>query len=211
MATYYGYPETSTTYYNSANISSIGTGTLTTIWTPTSNSTADNYYGYYDSSGWQIYDSTKYFGGMLYITVPEETPEQKLTRENRERESANRYAAERADFERQSVEAEKARKEASEKATKLLHDYIGKQRFGLLYQVGYLEVESQKYTGRQYRVMKNAYDKIEILENGKVIDRLCIVPTIQCPEEDRLLSKIVLLESDEELVLAKSNHFPVKN
>ncbi len=66
---------------------------------------------------------------------------------------------------------------------------------------------SQKYKGRKYRVKKDAYSRIQILEGDKIVDELCIVPTVQCPDGDRLLSKVILLECDEEYVLKTSNHF----
>ena len=96
---------------------------------------------------------------------------------------------------------------AKERAMKLLKKHIGLQRYGLLFEAGFIEVDSQKYAGKKYRVSKNAGDRIEIVDNGKVIDELCILPAVTCPDGDKILSKIVLLECDEDYVLAKSNHF----
>ena len=105
------------------------------------------------------------------------------------------------------AKAEEKRVFAAMKAEKLLKDHIGPERFDTLFKIGYLDLNSSKYSGRKYRVFKSAYDRIKVLENDKVMDELCVVPTVNCPENDRVLSKIVLLECDEDYILEKANHF----
>ena len=179
----------------------------TVYWTDyiTTSSTTGSYYSYANTSA----ASTSYYvTGQTFISsyeVPlnyssweiKETEEQKVAREAQYEASMKKQMAE-----------EEERKAAVAKAEQLLKDHIGLERFGSLYQTGHLEVDSQKHAGRKYRVSKNAYDKIQVMDGEKVIDELCIVPTVQCPEGDRLLSKIVLLECDEDYVLATANHFP---
>lgn len=99
-------------------------------------------------------------------------------------------------------------KEAAVKcAEELLREHIGSKAFKELNEVGYIELDSQKYKGRKYRVSKSAFQRIEVIEGNKVVDELCIVPTVQCPDGDKILSKVVLLELAEEYTLQTANHF----
>ena len=92
-------------------------------------------------------------------------------------------------------------------AEELLKGYIGAEAFGKLYEVGYIELDSQKYKDCRYRVKRNHNAVVEVVnKDGKVVDKLCFQPAIDCPAPDQLLTKIVLLELAEEFVLAKANH-----
>jgi len=110
----------------------------------------------------------------------------------------------RARLERER-EYRKQQELATKRAEELLKEYIGLAAFGKLYEVGYIEVDSRRYKGRKYRVPDAGF--IEVIDkDGQVIDRLCIHPRVQCPLADQILSKIVLLELDEEYVLDTANH-----
>lgn len=129
-------------------------------------------------------------------SVPQETPVQKRTRLERE-ESVRKEQA----------ELRKEQEAAVKKAEELLKDHIGLEAFGQLHEVGYLELDSQKHKGRKYRIPKEHMEMIEVLDkDGKVIDQLCIHPAVECPPADHILSRVVLLESAEEFVLAKADH-----
>lgn len=115
----------------------------------------------------------------------------------------------------ETEEQRQAREEEREAAVKiaeeLLKQHIGLDKFGELYSVGHIEVDSHKYKGRKYRVPSDE-KMIEILdENGKVIDRLCIHTAIDCPMPDKVLTRLVMLEYAEELLLAQANHHGVPN
>jgi len=146
-----------------------------------------------------FYSTFTYWNPTIYIECPSipETDEQRQDREQRQ-----------VEYQRQQAEIGKQRKEADNRARELLKQHIGLDAFGKLHEVGYIEVDSQHHKGRKYRIHKNAYERIDVLdEQGKVIDRLCIVRAIQCPDDDLILTKKVLLESVEEYALQVANHF----
>jgi hypothetical protein len=146
-----------------------------------------DFYTYYgiDSNGVQVWP-----------TPPPETEEQNRARLNREEE-----------WKKQQEQLRKEQELAVIQAEQLLKENIGLEAFGKLYKVGYIEVDSQKYKGRKYRIPKVHMARIEVLDDsGKVIDRLCVHPAIECPAGDHILTRKVLLELDEEYILAKANH-----
>jgi hypothetical protein len=185
-------------YYGWINSSSTGT------WYGDSNSTAAS--GAWTTTSTSIQDSTIYYSPTYqrptyytYTTnVPNipETAVAKAARLAREEE----YRAQQ-----KIIDEEKAA--AIAKAEELLKDHIGHQRYKEFYHIGHIELDSEKYHGRKYRVNSNAHSRIEIIEDGKVIDELCIISTVECPGGDLLLSKIVMLESAEETALQVANHF----
>ncbi len=101
---------------------------------------------------------------------------------------------------------EAEQKVAADRAEELLKSHVGLERYGLLYQVGHLEVDSSRYAGRRYRIRKDAHQRILVLEGDKVVDELCIISRVSCPSGDMLLSKIVMAESAEEEMLKVANH-----
>ena len=103
------------------------------------------------------------------------------------------------------AKAEEEARNAENKAKELLEDWLGKEGLAKLYKVGYIEVDSQKYQGRKYRVPQAHMGYIEVIENNKVIDTLCVHPAIQCPPSDHIFSRLVLLKYSEEYLLSKSN------
>ena len=95
---------------------------------------------------------------------------------------------------------------AVEAAEELLKKHIGLERYGELYRVGHIEVDSLKHKGRKYRVPSDER-MIEVLDKkGMVVDRLCIHTAIDCPMPDKILTRLVLLASAEEVLLAQANH-----
>lgn len=136
---------------------------------------------------------------VTYASTPPETEEQKQARLQQE-----------AERQRQVAEQQRRIEEAENKAMALLEECIGSERFAELDSVGYIELDSHKHKGRKYRVSRDATRTIEVLdEDGKVIDKLCVIPTVSCPDYDRVLSKILLLQFSEEYILETANHFPV--
>jgi hypothetical protein len=97
----------------------------------------------------------------VYQKTKPETEEQKTERLARESEAR-----------RKAEELRREQEAAIKRAEELLKEHIGLDAFGELYKVGHIEVDSQKYQGRKYRVFKDAYRTIEVIENGKVMDKL---------------------------------------
>lgn len=111
--------------------------------------------------------------------------------------------------EQHRLEQEQLRREqeaAVKRAEELLKEHIGTRAFGKLHKAGYIELDSQKHKGHKYRVPNNT-DMIEVLDSqGKVVDRLCVHPSISCPVADQILTRLVLLESAEDFILETANH-----
>lgn len=168
----------------------------------TASCTASRAVSYICSDTWSCGTSTTStayysFQSQHYYSSPSpETEKQK--RDRLVRETEYRQEQERLRQERELI---------IKQAEDLLREHIGLEAYGELYKVGYIELDSQKYKGRKYRVKKDACRHIQVIESDKVIDELCIVPTVQCPDGDRILSKVVLLKYDEDYLLAKANHF----
>ena len=171
-------------YYNTGY--GYGVSSTTTITNPTDTAgTAGN-------STWTDYSTT----ATTYTSPEPETEEQK----------AARLEAQRV-FDLEQERLRKELKQAESKAEALLKEHIGLEAFGRLHQVGYIEVDSQKYAGRKYRVPKEKRNLIEVLDGeGRVIDRLCVHPTEAYPIGDEVLARIVMLKFAEEEILKIANH-----
>lgn len=60
---------------------------------------------------------------------------------------------------------------------------------------------------RRYEINQGRAGNVYLLDvEGKRIKRLCIHPTISCPDEDTMLAQKLLLEADEERFLRVANH-----
>ncbi len=168
-------------------------------WVTSSNSTTASgaFTGYYSTITITAAVSRTYGNDSYqpYKPTPE-TKKQKSDRLRCEQESRDR--------------AEQLRKEkeaAIKCAEELLKDHIGVEAFSELHKVGYIELDSQKYQGRKYRVPQEHMNMIDVLDkDGNVIDRLCVHPSVACPPGDHILSRLVLLELAEEYLLKQANH-----
>lgn len=144
-----------------------------------------------DTAG--IYPSNSY----VYYEPEAETEEQRQVRLERQ-----------AEYRQQQEELRQQQEVANKRAEELLKEYIGVKAFGQLHEVGYIELDSQRYKGRKYRVPENHMAYIEVLdEQGRVIDTLCVHPAIQCPPPDHILTRVIMLQNDEEGLLTAANHW----
>lgn len=145
------------------------------------------------SGTWYIYPSNSY----IHLEPEAETEEQRQVRLERQ-----------AEYHRQQEELRQQQEVATERAEELLKEYIGLKAFSQLHEVGYIELDSQRYKGRKYRVPANHMAYIEVLdEQGKVIDTLCVHPAIECPPPDHILTRVVMLQNAEEDLLTAANHW----
>ena len=135
--------------------------------------------------------------------VPVETAEAKRVRLEAQRVREEQY---RLETERR----ERERKEAVAVAEELLAEYVGKDRLAQARQVGHIDVDSQRHQGRKYRVSLEDERMIDVLDDkGVLIDRLCVHANLDCPNPDKVLTRLILLESDEDFILEKANHHGV--
>lgn len=160
-------------------------------------------YPMYDNGTAAVTGGTWYPDKYIYTYITTqpapETKKHKLARLKRQKK-----------WERWQEKLRLKREAAAKRAEELLQNYLGLESFGKLYEVGYIEVDSRKYPGRKYRVSKETSKMIEVLdETGKVIDRLCVQPKIECPAGDHILTKVAFLQMDEESILTKANHHRV--
>lgn len=135
-----------------------------------------------------------------YVPAPE-TEECKQARLAREAEHQRLREAEQ----RQRDEQGRQQAEANNKAKELFRELFGDDMLTKLDSIGYVELDSQKHKGCKYRVRKAG--RIEVLDSlSAPKDLLCIVPALNCPDYDKVISKIILLQCDEDYVLATANH-----
>lgn len=102
--------------------------------------------------------------------------------------------------------AEAKREEANAKAETLLKEMFGKE-YKALTDEGQLLLNSKKYGNLRYRISKDSWKTIDVLDTeDKIVDRLCVVASIDCPDWDTILTKIMLAKFDEERLQAVANH-----
>jgi len=169
-------------------------GTCGTITTDNGTAVAGTLTYYWDY--WEPNFNSFSSGSPISINPEPETDEQRQAREERELE-----------YRRQEDELRREQETAVKRAEELLKEHIGLEAFGKLHEVGYIELDSRRHEGRKYRVSKDCYKRIEVVDDqGKVVDKLCIGPAIGCPPCDVVLARVVLLELAEEYVLETANH-----
>jgi hypothetical protein len=118
-------------------------------------------------------------------------------RERQEAE-AKRWAAEQA-------ERDRKKKEADDRAYKLLTENLTPQQLADFNEFGCFNVVSLK--GNNYRIRKGSVGNLDALDaSGKVVKRLCVHPQGGVPFGDIMLSQKLLLEAGEEdMLLKKAN------
>lgn len=103
-----------------------------------------------------------------------------------------------------SAEIQKA---ADEAAYKLLKNVLSPSEFESLTKDGHLKIPSQTDPECLYIIKRNPAERIEVLRNGKLIEKLCIYFKPQMHKDDQVLAKILMLKEKEEEFLAIANHF----
>lgn len=96
---------------------------------------------------------------------------------------------------------------ADHNAETLLRERLSDEEYRQLCARSYLDVPSQSYANRVYRVPRGP-GQVLVLESGRVVERLCIQPVDSLPEADVILMHKLLIESDERTYLETANHFP---
>jgi hypothetical protein len=127
---------------------------------------------------------------------------------------ANRMEEGRLEKERKKAEEQKQLAETV--ARQLMEIVLGHERLQEYIKQGKVSLDSPSKPGRQYSI--DARNTIEVRENGKLVDRLCIhlVDAEQyrhdsqwLPDADVVVGKAMLVLSDEKRLLATANHNPV--
>lgn len=88
---------------------------------------------------------------------------------------------------------------ALEKSRRLLRKMLSKAEYTALMEKGEVILPSQKDPEITYIIKKNAYEKVIKCKQGKPEESLCVIPSNKdMPAFDNLLSKILLLKTDED-------------
>jgi hypothetical protein len=97
--------------------------------------------------------------------------------------------------------------ETNLRAEKLLKEVLGEGRYKAFALTGSCGIESKKYPGRTYVIRE--YGRVEVIEDGRTIDELCLVPKNQALiAQDVVALKKLMLEGNETEFLKIANHFP---
>ncbi len=96
---------------------------------------------------------------------------------------------------------------ADHAAETLLKNMLSREEYSQLCARAYLEVPSRTHVNRVYRVPRGP-GQVQVVEGGRVIERLCVQPLEALPEADVILMHKLLIEGDEATYLQTANHFP---
>ena len=152
--------------------------TATNVTTATSGLTAD----------WAYRNTTGTATWAPYVpSLPPLTAEQQA-RQDRQMRRFRR-------FRRSEVIARREAKEANEKAKQLLQEILGPD-FVEYQKVGYIELDSRVHPGKKFRV--RAGEIIEVMEDDRIVDRLCIHTSTMVPDDDQMIAKLLTATLDEE-------------
>lgn len=88
--------------------------------------------------------------------------------------------------------------EAKERAEALLQAVLG-PGYADYQHSGYVEVDSQQYPGRRYRIEPGPL--IAVMEGERVVNRLCIHAQAPLPDADEIVAKLLLCQHDEAKLL----------
>jgi hypothetical protein len=96
---------------------------------------------------------------------------------------------------------------ADHTAETLLRAMLSRDEYSQLCARAYLEVRSPAFANRVYRVPRGP-GQVQVVEGGRVTERLCVQPLEALPEADVILMHKLLIEADEATYLQTANHFP---
>lgn len=90
------------------------------------------------------------------------------------------------------------------RAQALLRENLRADQYQQLLQRGYLEIPSQLYPGRCYRIPRSR-GLVRVYEAGQKRGELCLVARDPVPYTDLILAQKLLIEADEAVYLATAN------
>jgi len=99
------------------------------------------------------------------------------------------------------------RREATERARRLLRALLSDDEYQQFCTDGYLKVKSPSYPAREYRIPAFT-GMVLVCENEKPTMRLCVGPTRILPTDDVIVTHLLMIRGDEQRYLSKANAFP---
>lgn len=100
------------------------------------------------------------------------------------------------EVQRQAVEARKVAEVAESTAERLLVEHLDEKQLEQFRNHRYFEVILEN-SRRVYRIKHGWAGNIEVFEDGRLVETVCIHPRTQVPHSDNLLAQKLLLEADE--------------
>lgn len=98
------------------------------------------------------------------------------------------------------------RVEAERRAETLLRDVLSPGEYEQLCLRGYLEVPSQRFADRTYRISRYP-EGVTIYEKGRYVGSLCAVPVEELPSGDIVLLHKLMLSANEDQYLKTAHRF----
>lgn len=98
-------------------------------------------------------------------------------------------------------------KAISANAEHLLRETLTPDEYDGLIKDGHVRIRSQNDPDIVYLVKRAANERIEVYQKDKLREKLCIYFREKLPDDDIVLSKIMMLKHDEQAVLQIANHF----
>ena len=95
---------------------------------------------------------------------------------------------------------------AEHTAEVLLRSTLSSDEYRQLLSRSFVDVPSRTYAGRVYRIPRGP-GQVLVLEDNRVVERLCVQPIEYLPEADVILLHKLLIEGDERTYLETANHF----
>jgi hypothetical protein len=141
-----------------------------------------NYWNYQVQYQYQAqYNGNNYYGNYDgTYSLPPETPEQKLARE----------------------EQEQRRVVAATRAEELLLLHLSEDQQKQYLEKGYFETIVNDKT---YRINKGRAGNVYLIEGGKTKYKYCAHPSAYTPEQDAMLAQLLMLKTDEERFIKTAN------
>jgi len=93
---------------------------------------------------------------------------------------------------------------ANKKSMELLKEWLSEAEYNYLMERGELEIPSQIHDDEIYIIKKAAYEKVIKKKAGKTVSKHCLITKGHFPDGDVLLTKILLLKTNEKEFLEKA-------
>jgi len=86
---------------------------------------------------------------------------------------------------------------------------LGEEQYGRLRRVGYLDLPSQRYRGRVYRL--DSLGRLSYRDAGETTFHatLCVQPEEEVPRDDEIAMRYLLVTADEDRLLEVANPIPI--
>jgi hypothetical protein len=110
----------------------------------------------------------------------------------------------------QREERARKREEADTRAAELLMDHLTEEQKGDMQRDGFFFVQSKR-PGRKYRLRHGRMGNVDVMEEGRVLHRLCAHPAVDVPNEDTRLAQKLMLEHMEDVFIGKANVHAVRH